>query len=177
MDNPHRKKVRRRKDASVTREEIAVERDGEQLVRVKSKRRRSKQEKDKNRELLVSKIFWRSFVAFLAIAFIVASVTLRLLYVNGPKYEKKLSENLEKQLNADLSIRGLAFSPNRFRMARINYRSLEQDYFLNHAQLDEISAPHNYMGAITGTWKGSAVHAKMGSFIFNFKNSYYYLEF
>ncbi len=157
--------MRKKKDSSVSRKKEIVQRDGEEVVRVRSKRRRSKQKKNEISQGVLNKIFWRSFLVVGLGVSLAGAYTLRMLYVNGPKYEAKLIHALEEHHGADITLDGLSFAPKQISLAHLEYTK-EADFFKG-LELFNIQMPHHTLGAITGNWKGSVVEASDGILRFN----------
>lgn len=167
-----RKRVQKKKDSSVTHEKEVVQREGKSLVRVKSKRRRSEQKKTGFTEAGLNVIFWKTLTICGLLVFLGAGYSLRMLYVNSPKYEGVFLNDLEEQFGVKPIISGLSFGPQQIGLAKVKYAKGPEEGLVDKLRLDEINISHNGLGALTGSWQGYTAEAETGELNLNASNHF-----
>ncbi|MGJ8676791.1 MAG: hypothetical protein ACSHX0_04695 [Akkermansiaceae bacterium] len=150
-------------DSADNAEELVTREDGTQVIRVKKRKRRSKQPSKKPKQKSNPVILWTNILLSTALLIVPALGTIYIITkYNGGSFKELSEKNIAQVTNADKAqLKALKVSPISAKANSINL-SWSQDGFFNKALLKNLRASIDLSSFVRKTWVGEEIVASEG---------------
>lgn len=147
--------------------ELVTRADGSKAIKVKSRKRRSKQPKheEKKKNTRNKIIFTCAFIIFFLAACVTVIVTLA--YYNGNKFNEKLLTSIESKTGAKLDLKGLDVSLTSTKIKNIKLDWESKNSVVDYLNIETVDADYDLISFFSGDWKGPEVLSNTGEIQIN----------